>query len=473
MRIKIIWKILGSEIFLILVAVFILNFSVTGRLGKYYEEKISDKLTSNLLLVRDILKDDLVNQRYENIQDKIENLAEVLNLRVSVINKAGKVVCDSETMPDLMENHETREEIVTAREEGIGESPRYSETLKFYMKYVAVPVVVNGNDLGVIRLAVPLLEIQNELKIIRRFFILGAFLAVIITLVIGYFISRKISLPIYDMNRAARSIAKGDLSKRVRIKTNNELEELADSFNLMADELVRKIDNLKEMDKIRTDFVANVSHELKTPLTSVQGFIETLEDGAIDDKENAKKFLAIIRKHTERINNTINDLLTLAEIERSEGKIEETKFDMRCLLDELVSEFNNVLTVKKQTMNVDYNGNDFNIRADKDKLAQVLINLIDNAVKYTDIGGHIKASIFEVDTNLVVTIEDNGIGISKEHLTRVFERFYRVDKARSREAGGTGLGLAIVKHIIKLQKGDIEINSEVGKGTKVTMIFPK
>ncbi|MBL7072170.1 MAG: HAMP domain-containing protein [Candidatus Omnitrophica bacterium] len=473
MRTKIIWKILGAEIFLILVAIFVLNFSVTSRIEKYYEEKISDKLTSNLMLVRNILEKDLTGKRYDVINSKTEELSELLNLRISVIDKSGKVVYDSETVSDLMENHVDREEIVTAYEEGVGESTRYSETLKFYMKYIAVPVIENGIEQGFIRVAVPLVDIRKELGIIRRFFVLGGVMAILITLVIGYFISRKISLPFRNMNDMARSIAEGDLTKRVKIKTNNELEELADSFNLMADKLEHKISNLKKMDKIRTDFVANVSHELKTPLTSIQGFIETLEDGAINDKKNAKKFLEIIKKHTKRINNIVNDLLALTEIEHLEGKVEQAEFDIRYLLDEVVSEFNNVVSLKKQTLNVDYRGDDFFLRGDKEQVAQIFINLIDNAVKYTGTQGQIKVSIFDVGANLVATIEDNGIGIPKEHLIRVFERFYRVDKARSREVGGTGLGLAIVKHIMKLQKGDIQIDSEVGKGTKITMIFPK
>ncbi|MBU0683163.1 MAG: HAMP domain-containing protein [Candidatus Omnitrophica bacterium] len=452
---------------------FYFNFSVTSRLENYYEEKISDKLTSNLLLVRDVLKNDLIEKKYDVIQARTEKLSELLNLRISVIDKKGAVVCDSETAPDLMENHVDRDEIVDAYEKGIGESSRYSETLKFYMKYIAVPVVSGGTVQGVIRVAVPLVDIQNEVAVIRRVFVLGGFLAILVTLAIGYFISRKISLPFRNMNDMARSIAEGDLTKRVKIKTNNELEELADSFNLMADELERKIANLNKMSKIRTDFVANVSHELKTPLTSIQGFIETLEEGAINDKKTARKFLAIIRKHAERINNIVNDLLTLTEIEHFEGKIEQTKFDIRYLLDEVMSEFNSMLSLKKQTMNVDYKGTDFNIRGDKEKITQVFINLIDNAIKYTGTGGLIKASIFDVKTNLVITVEDNGIGISKEHLDRVFERFYRVDKARSREVGGTGLGLAIVKHIIMQQKGDIEIVSDLGKGTKITIILPK
>lgn len=473
MRIRIIWKFLSAYIFLTLIAIFVLNSFVSSKLQDYYEGKISDKLVSNSLLTGNILKNDLSIGKQKSIQEKTISLAKTLGLRITVVDAKGKVLGDSEKKPDLMENHMNRQEVIAAIEEGLGQSTRYSETLNFYMKYVAVPVKKNEHILGVIRLAVPLTEIEYELRIIRRVFILGAILAVMITLILGYFISRNISLPIRKMDKTARSIAKGDFSKRVEIKTRDELEGLATSFNQMADELQRKMDNLEKMDKIRTDFVANVSHELKTPLTSIKGFIETLEDGAIDDKENAKRFLSIIGKHTGRLSNIVNDLLTLTEIEQPEERIEKLKFDVRYLLDEVVWGFGHTLSIKKQKLNVDYKGNNFNITGDKNKVEQVLVNLIDNAIKYTGQSGEIKVSLFDGKGNVMIIVEDNGVGISKTHLDRIFERFYRVDKARSRELGGTGLGLAIVKHIVKLHKGHIDIDSEVGKGTKVTLIFPK
>ncbi|MFH1552259.1 MAG: ATP-binding protein [Candidatus Omnitrophota bacterium] len=214
-------------------------------------------------------------------------------------------------------------------------------------------------------------------------------------------------------------------------------------------------------------------HTSRTPLTSIKGFIETLEDGAIDDKENARRFLSIIGKHADRLSSIVNDLLTLAEIESPKERMEKVKFDIKYLLDEVIWGFGHAISVKKQKLNADYKGNDFNIKGDKNKVEQVLVNLIDNAIKYTGQGGEIKVSLFEEKDNIMVTVEDNGIGISREHLDRIFERFYRVDKARSRELGGTGLGLAIVKHIVKLHKGHIDIDSEVDRGTKVTVVFPK
>ena len=473
MRSGIIQKFLGAYLFLILVAILVLNLFVGFRFQDYYEKKITDKLTSNAILSGNIIKNDLIGADQKTIHRDVDRLAGELKLRITVIGVNGKVLGDSEQDPGLMENHLDREEVKAAMRNGYGESSRLSDTLSLRMKYVAVPVKDKGRIIGVIRLAVSLAEIEQELLLINRAFFLGGILAVLVTLVIGYFISRNISRPIRQIEKTAQSIAEGDLSKRADVNAGGEIGRLARSLNRMADELMAKMENLEKLDKIRTDFVANVSHELKTPLTSIKGFIETLEDGAIDDKGNARRFLAIIRKHSERLSNIINDLLKLAEIERESKVKGEGSFDMKALLDEVVWGFGHMLSKKSQQLNIDYNGTDFSIKAGKDEIEQVFVNLIDNAIKYTGEKGDIRISLFEKEDSIMATIEDNGIGIPEEDLDRVFERFYRVDKARSRELGGTGLGLSIVKHIVLSHKGHIDMESEVGKGTKITVIFPR
>jgi len=473
MKIRIMWKFLGAYVSLTLVAILVLNFFVKSRLQEFYERKISDNLTQNAFLASDILKDDLTSRDFGSIQKKIDNISQNLGLRVTLIDKTGKVLGDSEHEPALMENHIGREETIEALSSGIGESSRVSATSGFSTKYLAVAIKQDDGVMGVLRLAMPLVEIKEELDALNRIFVFGGILAIGVTLIIGYFASRSITFPIHKMSEAARSIEKGDFSRRVRVNTKDELGDLAAAINKMADELQLKIDNLKKLDKIRTDFVANVSHELKTPLTSIKGFVETLEDGAIDDKENAKKFITIIRKHVEKLDNIINDLLDLAAAESGKEKINIGRFSLNILLDEVVWGFGHMLSVKEQQLNVDYKGNDFAIRGDKDKIEQVLVNLIDNAIKYTGRNGKITAALFEQKDNVMFVIEDNGIGISEEHLDRIFERFYRVDKARSRELGGTGLGLSIVKHIVMLHDGHISIDSEPAKGTKVTVVLPR
>jgi two-component system phosphate regulon sensor histidine kinase PhoR len=241
----------------------------------------------------------------------------------------------------------------------------------------------------------------------------------------------------------------------------------------MADELQTTIENLKNVDQVRTDFVANVSHELKTPLASIKGFIETLEDGAIDDKENAQRFIRIIKKHANALNTIIDDLLSLSELELGKSRLHWSGCNLQELVEETTLGFGHALSIKEHKIKTQYNGKDFNIFADRSRIEQVLVNLLDNAIKYTDPGGRVKIILTEHNYTCSVTVEDNGMGIPQDHANRVFERFYRVDKARSRDLGGTGLGLSIVKHIVSLHNGTIRLDSTVNKGTRITVTLPR
>jgi signal transduction histidine kinase len=473
MRRSIIWKFFAVCISLTLVTVFALNFFASLKLRWDFESKISERLRTNALLVGHILREQLRGGEPKVIQQKVENLANELGLRITIINPQGMVLSDSEKDPSDMTDHGDRPEVVKAMKEGFGQSTRPSETLGYNMKYVAVRVSDDGDVLGVVRFAMPLSEVQLEMQVIYRAVLLGAIVALVIALTIAYFVSRSMTSPIREMKEIAGRLAQGDFSRKVRIKSQDELGELAKSLNTMADELQAKMENLKRMDRVRTDFVANVSHELKTPLTLIKGYIETLEDKAIDDSEKARKFISIIKEHTDRLSNIIDDLLSLSELELSRDSIVKSEFDLKSLIDDIALGFGHELTARKQTLSIEPRGDNFIITADRDKVEQVFVNLVDNAVKYTGEAGRIVVSILEQDSAITVTVEDNGIGIPPEHLDRVFERFYRVDKARSRQLGGTGLGLGIAKHIVLAHKGEIRIESDVNRGTKVFVMLPK
>jgi len=477
MRHKIIWKFFGAFIFLTVLAVFVLNFFASLKLRDEFERKITEELQSNAVLVGDILKHELQAADQQAIQQKTEMLVNKLGLRITVIDRQGTVLGDSEEDPSVMVNHGDRPEVIEAMTDGFGQSIRLSDTLNYDMKYVAVRVDGIPGDrnepLGTVRLALPLSEVQLQMQLIYKAVLFGAITTLIIALTIAYFASRSITSPIRDMQEIAQRISRGDFSKKIKIRSKDELGDLARSLNIMSEELQQKIDNLKRMDRMRTDFVANVSHELKTPLTLIKGYIETLEDRAIDDKEKARKFISIIKEHAERLGNIIDDLLSLSELELSKDGIEKTELDLKNLIDEVTLGFGHALDAKKQSLDIDVRGDGFRMKADRDRIEQLFVNLIDNAVKYTKETGRIQVSLTEQRDTISVTVEDNGIGIPKEHLDRVFERFYRVDKARSRQLGGTGLGLGIAKHIVLAHKGEIHIESEFNKGTKVSVTLPK
>lgn len=235
--------------------------------------------------------------------------------------------------------------------------------------------------------------------------------------------------------------------------------------------IVEDITQIKKLENVRTDFVSNVTHELKTPLTSIKGFIETLRYGKVEEKEVANKFLDIIDIEVERLSRLIEDILLLSEIESRDERetvlcdINKVATDVLELLEYKTSDNDKVKIVYEAPSYIrPFSGN-------PDRIKELFINLIDNAIKYTE-EGVIKVVCKEKDDNLFILVKDSGIGIPKKDLPRIFERFYRVEKGRSRKMGGTGLGLSIVKHIVQLYDGNIEVKSSIGKGTEFKIVLP-
>lgn len=237
------------------------------------------------------------------------------------------------------------------------------------------------------------------------------------------------------------------------------------------------ITDLKKLEQMRKDFVANVSHELKTPVTSIKGFSETLLDGAMDDKKALEAFLKIILQESDRLQSLIQDLLDLSKIEQQGFNLSIQNFDITATLDEVLAIVQKKAVDKEIDLVYEKINNPVMIEADADRMKQVFLNLITNAIAYTPKGGRIILSLTELQSKLVIKIKDTGIGIEKKEIPRIFERFYRVDKARSRNSGGTGLGLAIVKHLVEAHRGTIVVESEVGQGTtfiiELYKLFPK
>lgn len=226
------------------------------------------------------------------------------------------------------------------------------------------------------------------------------------------------------------------------------------------------ITRLKRLEQVRRDFVANVAHEIKTPITAIKGFAETLLDGAINDRESAMRFLEIMKKHSERLNSLVSDLLTLSAIEQGEIKLEIAELNISELIDSLFALIEKKAQAKGLYLKKIIPEDMPLIRADRDKLFQILINLLDNAIKFTDFGG-VTVGVERSGDRITLYVEDTGCGIEKKHLSRLGERFYRVDRSRSRELGGTGLGLAIVKHLVKAHGWEMDIESTPNVGTKV------
>lgn len=236
--------------------------------------------------------------------------------------------------------------------------------------------------------------------------------------------------------------------------------------------VIYDITEFKKVETMRKDFVANVSHELKTPITSIKGFAETLLDGAAEEPEVRTQFLNIIFEESKRIEHLIEDLLVLSKLEKDESAINVEHIEVDYMLDDILPVVEQQALQKNIDMKVEMDQN-VTLEADEEKIKQILFNLVTNAISYTPEKGSVSIKIKEEEHDVCFIVQDTGIGISEQDLPRIFERFYRVDKDRSRETGGTGLGLAIVKHIVEAHQGKIDVDSELGKGTTFKVYIPK
>ncbi|GAA0176975.1 HAMP domain-containing sensor histidine kinase [Clostridium sediminicola] len=531
------------------------------------EENIKKELRMNNQIIINNLKLGL-----HDFNNDYSQLYKQTNIRVTIIDKFGFVIVDSEVNSKYMENHNNRQEIIDARKIGYGSSIRYSETLKKRMVYFT-----SQYDEGIIIRSSMAVDVITGLEgQYLKYYLLILVFVFVLSLIISSKLSYVIVKPIKDLETTTSKIAAGYFDNRASKFSNDEIGHLAITFNKMADRLqltIRdsidkrdkleailksmdggviavdnekkiimlnpyarkifgiddiviglniediieesilsqifdpdsnvkeiKIDNLIEknlkvktadiisenlkigtvaviyditdirrLENMRSQFVANVSHELKTPLTSIKGFSETLK--YVDDKETKDKFLNIINDETDRLTRLINDILTLSDIEQYGTMKNSIDFEVNKVIDEVYTLTKPMAKNKKILLVKTIEGSPL-LYGNPDSFKQMVINLVDNAIKYSENGGTVYIHSRIEGFTYVISIKDTGIGIPNEHIPRLFERFYRVDKARSRDRGGTGLGLAIVKHIVISFGGKILVNSNIGIGSEFIIEIP-
>jgi signal transduction histidine kinase len=394
---------------------------------------------------------------------------------VTLIAHDGTVTADSGVAPENLthlENHLDRPEISQARISGTGVAIRYSETLKSRMIYVAVPFS-SGGETGYIRTALPLAALDRLKSELHTLLGATALAAVALSFILSWILAAITVRPLREMADAARHIGEGNYDRRLDESGSDEVSRLAAVMNQMTDRIAAQINDLKRLEQVRSDFIANVSHELRTPVSIIKGYAETLLDGTLESNpEKARSFVTKIENHANRMAVLIRDLLTLSELESTGFRFEVHAIPLAVVTQQITellrlkADSREILVRNELSKNIPL------VLANRQRIEQVLFNLLDNAISYTPHGGTVTIH-GEHDNNVVkIRVTDNGLGIPPHHLPRIFERFYRVDPARSREAGGTGLGLAIVKHIVQLHGGSVGSISEPGLGSTFWFTLP-
>ena len=394
--------------------------------------------------------------------------------RLTVVRSDGVVVADSDANPAQMENHRTRPELMKAFRGAVGSSIRDSATIGHPFLYVAVPI-----QNGAIRIAVPLSEINGQVDDVRAKILAGTALAFLPAILIAALLARFISRRFASIMAHSVELANGNFRARLSDTGGAEFGQLARTLNETADKLQQTMEQLQhehseleKMERIRKDFVINVSHELRTPLASIQGYTETLISGALDDPQYNMRFLRIIRHNAERLTRLTEDLLTLSRIEQKRQKFEFETHRVNDLLRDAVELMSPIAEKNQIRIAEEPAPANAEVWCDSEAVSQILSNLLDNALKYTPAGGAITVGAHESGPFFEVYVRDTGVGIPAEELPRLFERFYRVDKARSRELGGTGLGLAIVKHLVAAHGGTARVESHVNQGSTFFFTLP-
>lgn len=304
--------------------------------------------------------------------------------------------------------------------------------------------------------------------IIGRALLIGLIISVLLSLLLA----KAMVTPIQNLTKAAERVAAGDFSPKLNSDAKDEIGVLTRTFNSMADQLEKTLDDLKKSEAMRREFVANVSHELRTPITSIRSYAETLQDASSMPKETEKEFLGVIVKESDRMTNIVQDLLMLSRFDAGSIAFKFVRFSFTASIHDVYNAMLLDAQKHKHHFTIDFKTPVPDIIGDEARIEQVLINMVSNAIKYTRDGGIIAMTAGRKDDVVWVSVRDNGIGIPKEDVDKVFDRFYRVDKARSRESGGTGLGLSIAQEIVNRHNGSIALTSRQGKGTVITMSLP-
>ena len=477
LRSRFLWKLYAGYAGLILLTTAIVGGLIGRQIEKDSLSEIQQSLRSRAVLLKSLVVGVFEGTEEAHsvellLQERLRVLSQELNTRFTVIRLDGVVVADSEEEPAEMDDHGSRPEVLAATSGEYGASTRFSRTVGVRMMYLALPVRSNGQLVGYVRTALPLSVIDERISQLRDIIAVGAGSAVLVALLLGLVFARRFSAPLTAMTSVAEAMAQGDYDQKLLITRSDEIGKLAGALNQMAESARDRMSELHRLEQIRRDFVANVSHELKTPIAAVRGLVETVIDDRKMTDEDRERFLAKIRNQSMRLSSIVTDLLTLSQLESGNGMLETGLLDLCEVVRSTVTSLAQTAEARNIRVEVRLPEDPVRLLGDEDALSQVISNLLDNALKYSPRDAAVWIRLRQENGKAVIEIQDRGVGIEPRDRDRIFERFYRVDKARSRELGGTGLGLSIVKHIVLAHGGAVDVESSPGAGSTFRVLLP-
>ena len=408
-----------------------------------------------------------------DIQGELTNIHKLTmddKTRITIIDMQGTVCADTDaTELDRLQNHLEREEIQKAlhSSKGYGYTSRFSETLNENMLYVAALSDTAGY---IVRMAVPYTSILDYLVSIFPFLLIGVGIAFVISIFLTFRFIGTITEPLQEISAEMEKANSDHPNFNFKHYSYQELNIISDTTTKLTEEIQEHVNQLEFEKKVRQEFFSNASHELKTPITSVKGYAELLNQDFVKDEETKKDFIARILKETDNMTNLINDILMISRLETKEAEVTYSMVRMSPLVTEIFESLEPIAVDYEVTLHQECEP--IIIEASTKQLRELVLNLASNGIKYNRPGGNVWVDVRKLSDNMVITVKDDGMGISKEDQERVFERFYRVDKGRSKKMGGTGLGLSIVKHIVEYYGGTMDLVSELGKGSIFTVSIP-
>lgn len=432
---------------LVLIAILAVLASTISTTIVYYN-LFQRQIRNDLSVSAKLLKDTHYFETSDINPDNIDLSTDISELRVTWVDTDGTVLYDNDASTTALGNHSDRPEIQEAFENGVGECVRRSNTMNKNTFYYAVLL----DNKTVLRVSTEAGSIWSVFLAVSPMIMLIVIIIVVVCIALSHMLTRQLIAPIEKMAQNME-----DASMEPPYK---ELVPFASMIRKQHTDILSAA-------KARQDFSANVSHELKTPLTAISGYAELIEAGMVDE-EKQKHFIQEIRKNAQRLLSLINDIIRLSELDRTDSQSTFDKFD----LNEIVSECMEALDVnaKNRQVTLEYTGEKCNICGSKEMMRELTDNLVQNAIRYNKPNGSVWVEVHGGDQPRLV-VKDNGIGIPADEQQRIFERFYRVDKSRSKATGGTGLGLAIVKHIVEIHDAKLSLESELGQGTTITVYF--